>query len=203
MLTAEHWENVYRSKNFDVVSWYAPHLGESLRLIGQLTPDKTAAIVDIGGGESTLVDDLLHCNYLDVSVLDISATAVEFTRQRLGAKAKDVSWHVGNVTQYDFGSKQFDLWHDRAVFHFLTEPAARRAYVELVRRSIKPGGHVLMATFGPDGPLKCSDLDVVRYDDQSLHHEFGEGFQMLGSKLTEHNTPMGIRQQFLYCWCRA
>jgi SAM-dependent methyltransferase len=203
MQTTEHWENVYRIKNFDVVSWYAPHLGESLRLIGQLTPDKTAAIVDIGGGESTLVDDLLHCNYLDVSVLDISATAVEFTRQRLGAKAKDVSWHVGNVTQYDFGSKQFDLWHDRAVFHFLTEPAARRAYVELVRRSVKPGGHVLMATFGPDGPLKCSDLDVVRYDDQSLHHEFGEGFQMLGSKLTEHNTPMGIRQQFLYCWCRA
>jgi SAM-dependent methyltransferase len=135
--------------------------------------------------------------------LDISATAVEFTRQRLGAKAKDVSWHVGNVTQYDFGSKLFDLWHDRAVFHFLTEPSARRAYVELVRRSVKPGGHVLMATFGPDGPLKCSDLDVVRYDDQSLHHEFGEGFQMLGSKLTEHNTPMGIRQQFLYCWCRA
>ena len=203
MQTTEHWENVYRNKNFDVVSWYAPHLGESLRLIGQLTPDKTAAIVDIGGGESTLVDDLLHCNYLDVSVLDISATAVEFTRQRLGAKAKDVSWHVGNVTQYDFGSKQFDLWHDRAVFHFLTEPTARRAYVELVRRSVKPGGHVLMATFGPNGPLKCSDLDVVRYDDQSLHHEFGEGFQMLGSKLTEHNTPMGIRQQFLYCWCRA
>ena len=203
MQTAEHWENVYRSKNFDVVSWYAPHLGESLRLIGQLTPDKTAAIVDIGGGESTLVDDLLHCNYLDVSVLDISATAVEFTRQRLGAKAKDVSWHVGNVTQYDSGSKQFDLWHDRAVFHFLTERSDRQAYVELVRRSVKPGGHVLMATFGPDGPLKCSGLDVVRYDDQSLHHEFGEGFQMLGSKLAEHNTPMGIRQQFLYCWCRA
>jgi SAM-dependent methyltransferase len=203
MQTAEHWENVYRTKDFDAVSWYAPHLGESLRLIGQLTPDKTAAIVDIGGGESTLVDDLLHCNYLDVSVLDISATAVEFTRQRLGAKAKDVSWHVGNVTQYDFGSKQFDLWHDRAVFHFLTERSDRQAYVELVRRSVKPGGHVLMATFGPDGPLKCSGLDVVRYDDQSLHHEFGEGFQMLGSKLAEHNTPMGIRQQFLYCWCRA
>jgi len=203
MQTAEHWENVYRSKNFDVVSWYAPHLGESLRLIGQLTSDKTAAIVDIGGGESTLVDDLLHCSYLDVSVLDISATAIDFTRQRLGAKAKDVSWHVGNVTQYDFGSKQFDLWHDRAVFHFLTERSDRQAYVELVRRSVKPGGHVLMATFGPDGPLKCSGLDVVRYDDQSLHHEFGEGFQMLGSKLAEHNTPMGIRQQFLYCWCRA
>jgi len=203
MQGSDHWENVYRNKPFDTVSWYAPHLDESLRLIQELCPDPAASIIDIGGGESTLVDDLLHCSYLYVSVLDISATAIDFTRQRLGAKAKDVSWHVGNIIQYDFGSKQFDLWHDRAVFHFLTEPVARRAYVELVRRSVKPGGHVLMATFGPDGPLKCSGLDVVRYDDQSLHHEFGEGFQMLGSKLAEHNTPMGIRQQFLYCWCRA
>jgi SAM-dependent methyltransferase len=203
MQGSDHWENVYRNKPFDAVSWYAPHLDDSLRLIQKLCPDPAASIIDIGGGESTLVDDLLHCSYLDVSVLDISATAIDFTRQRLGAKAKDVSWHVGNVTQYDFGPKQFDLWHDRAVFHFLTERSDRQAYVELVRRSVKPGGHVLMATFGPDGPLKCSGLDVVRYDDQSLHHEFGEGFQMLGSKLAEHNTPMGIRQQFLYCWCRA
>jgi SAM-dependent methyltransferase len=203
MQGSDHWENVYRNKPFDAVSWYAPHLDDSLRLIQKLCPDPAASIIDIGGGESTLVDDLLHCSYLDVSVLDISATAIDFTRQRLGAKAKDVSWYVGNVTQYDFGPKQFDLWHDRAVFHFLTERSDRQAYVELVRRSVKPGGHVLMATFGPDGPLKCSGLDVVRYDDQSLHHEFGEGFQMLGSKLAEHNTPMGIRQQFLYCWCRA
>ncbi len=203
MQGSDHWENVYRNKQFDAVSWYAPHLSESLRLIQELCPDSTASIIDIGGGESTLVDDLLRYNYLDLSVLDISATAIDFTRQRLGPKAQDVSWHVGDVTQYDFGPKQFDLWHDRAVFHFLTEPAAKRAYVELVRRSVKPGGHVLMATFGPDGPLKCSGLDVVRYDDQSLHHEFGEGFQMLGSELAEHKTPMGIRQQFLYCWCRA
>jgi SAM-dependent methyltransferase len=203
MQGSDHWENVYRNKQFDAVSWYAPYLSESLRLIQELCPDSTASIIDIGGGESTLVDDLLRFNYLDVSVLDISATAIDFIRQRLGPKAQEVSWHVGDVTQYDFGPKQFDLWHDRAVFHFLTEPAARRAYVELVRRSVKPGGHVLMATFGPDGPLKCSGLDVVRYDDQSLHHEFGEGFQMLGSELAEHKTPMGTRQQFLYCWCRA
>ena len=203
MQGSDHWENVYRNKQFDAVSWYAPHLSESLRLIQELCPDSTASVIDIGGGESTLVDDLLRSNYLDVSVLDISATAIDFTRQRLGSKAQDVSWHVGDITQYDFGSKQFDLWHDRAVFHFLTEPSARRAYVELVRRSVKPGGHVLMATFGPDGPLKCSGLDVVRYDDQSLHYEFGEGFQMLGSEIAEHNTPMGTRQQFLYCWCRA
>jgi len=203
MQVSDHWENVYRNKPFDAVSWYAPHLGESLRLIQQLSPEPTASIVDIGGGESTLVDDLLRHHYLDLSVLDISSTAIEFTRQRLGQQAHEVSWHVGDITQYDFGSKRFDLWHDRAVFHFLTDPAARQAYVDLVRRSVKPGGYVLMATFGPNGPLKCSGLDVVRYDDQSLHHEFGEGFQMIGSELTEHNTPMGTNQQFLYCWCRA
>ncbi|HQR82012.1 MAG TPA: class I SAM-dependent methyltransferase, partial [Thiotrichales bacterium] len=175
----------------------------SLRLIQKLCPDPMASIIDIGGGESTLVDDLLQQQYRDVSVLDISATAIDFTRQRLGLQAQQVDWHVGDITQYDFVGQQFDLWHDRAVFHFLTEPAARRAYVELVRRSVKPGGYVLMATFGPDGPLQCSGLDVVRYDDQSLHHEFGDGFQMLGSELAEHHTPMGTNQQFLYCWCKA
>lgn len=203
MQSSEHWEDVYRNKRFDAVSWYAPHLGESLRLIEQLCPDKTAAIVDIGGGESTLVDDLLQRHYLDVSVLDISATAIDFTKQRLGAKAQQVSWHVGDVTQYDFGSKRFDLWHDRAVFHFLTDPAARHRYVELVRRAVKPGGYVLMATFGPNGPLKCSGLDVVRYDELSLHHEFGQGFILQGSELSQHHTPMGTDQQFLYCWCRV
>jgi SAM-dependent methyltransferase len=202
MLSSEHWENVYRNKNFDAVSWYAPHLGESLRLIEELCPDRTAAIVDIGGGESTLVDDLLQRHYLDVSVLDISSTAVDFTKQRLGKKAQQVGWHVGDITQYDFGSKHFDLWHDRAVFHFLTDRVSRHRYVELVRRSVKPGGHVLMATFGPNGPLKCSGLDVVRYDEQGLHNEFGSDFRLLGSELAQHHTPMGTDQQFLYCWCR-
>jgi SAM-dependent methyltransferase len=203
MQTAEHWENVYRTKDFDAVSWYAPHLGESLRLIRQLAPDKTAAVVDIGAGESTLVDDLLHHHYLDLSVIDISVTAIDFSKQHLGALAEQVGWHVGDITQYDFGSKKFDLWHDRAVFHFLTDPAARQAYIELVRRSVKPGGYVLMATFGPNGPLKCSGLDVVRYDAQSLHNEFGEGFSLQGDELTMHHTPMGTDQQFLYCWCRV
>ncbi len=200
---ADHWENVYRNKNFDAVSWYAPHLGESLRLIEQLCPDKTAAIVDVGGGESTLVDDLLHRHYLDLSVLDISAAAIDFTKRRLGVKAQQVNWLVGDITRYNFGDKKFDLWHDRAVFHFLTDPAARQAYVDLVRGSVKPGGYVLMATFGPNGPLQCSGLDVVRYDDAKLHHEFGEGFQLMGSELSDHHTPMGTEQQFLYCWCRV
>ena len=192
-----------QKKPFDTVSWYAPHLGESLRLIQKLCPDHTASIIDVGGGESTLVDDLLQQHYLDVSVLDISLTAIDFTRQRLGQQAQQVYWHVGDITQYDVRENRFDLWHDRAVFHFLTDPVARQAYVDLVKRSVKPGGHVLMATFGPDGPLKCSGLDVVRYDDQTLHHEFGAGFQLMGSELVENKTPMGTRQQFLYCWCRA
>jgi len=203
MQSSEHWEKVYQNKPFDTVSWYAPRLGESLRLTEQLCPNKDAAVVDIGGGESTLVDDLLRQGYQDLSVLDISSTAIDFTKRRLGASASQVSWHVGDVTRFDFGSKQFDLWHDRAVFHFLTNETDRQAYVNLVRRSVKPGGHVLMATFGPNGPLKCSGLDVVRYDDQQLHHEFGDGFRLLGSELTAHHTPMGTDQQFLYCWCRV
>lgn len=202
MHASDHWDNVYRNKSFDSVSWYAPHLDESVRMIEQLCPSKTASIVDIGGGESTLVDDLLHKQYQDVSVLDISAAAIDFTRKRLGFRARQVGWHVGDVTRYDFGAKKFDLWHDRAVFHFLTDPVARQTYVELVRRSVKPGGHVLMATFGPDGPLKCSGLDVVRYDEQSLHDEFGVGFRLLGNEIVKHHTPMGTEQQFLYCWCR-
>ncbi len=202
MHTAEHWESVYRSKSFDAVSWYAPHLAESLRLIEQLCPGKHAAIVDIGGGQSTLVDDLLNHGYLDLSVLDISGTAIEFTKRRLGTKAESVGWHVGDVTTYDFEAKRFDLWHDRAVFHFLTDPGGRQAYVDRVRRFVKPGGFVLMATFGPNGPLKCSGLDVIRYDAQKLHHEFGKDFQLLGSELSLHQTPSGADQQFLYCWFR-
>jgi ubiquinone/menaquinone biosynthesis C-methylase UbiE len=118
MQTVDHWESVYRNKSFDSVSWYKPHLDESLRLIEELSPNKTTAIVDIGGGESTLVDDLLNRNYTDVSVLDISATAIAFTKQRLGSRSGGVSWHVGDITQYDFGDRKFDLWHDRAVVPF-------------------------------------------------------------------------------------
>ena len=155
------------------------------------------------GGESTLVDDLLLRGYSNVSVLDISATAIDFTKRRLGSQAQSVHWHAGDIIHYDFGEQQFDLWHDRAVFHFLTEPDARRAYVDLVHRSIKPGGHVVMATFGPHGPLKCSGLDVVRYNEHRLHDEFGEGFHWLDSKLVNHPTPMGTNQEFLYSWCKV
>lgn len=202
MSGSEHWEAVYRSKPFDAVSWYAPHLDDSLKLIETLCPDHAAAMIDVGGGESTLVDDLLAKGYRRLSVLDISAEAIDFTRRRLGTMAPTVQWLVGDVTTVNLGPQVFDLWHDRAVFHFLTTDAQRRAYVAQVQRSVKPGGHVVLATFGPQGPQKCSGLDVVRYDDAALHAQFGGEFVKLGSHLTEHHTPMGTIQQFLYCWCR-
>jgi SAM-dependent methyltransferase len=198
-----HWDTVYRTKQFDKVSWYAPHLAESLRLITELTPNKDAAIIDIGGGESTLVDDLLDRGYRDLSVLDISATAIDFTKKRLGQRADTVRWYVSDITRANFGQRRFDLWHDRAVFHFLTDAASRAAYVERVKTSVKPGGFVVMATFGLEGPLKCSGLDVVRYDATALHSEFGDNFRLLGSETALHATPFGTNQQFLYCWCRV
>ena len=198
-----HWNDVYRKKRFDSVSWYAPHLEESLRLITTLCTDPNAAIIDVGGGESTLVDDLLARGYTDLSVLDISATAIDFTKKRLGEQAASVHWHVADITRADFGNRRFDLWHDRAVFHFLTDAESRTAYVHRVRSAVRPGGFVVMATFGPQGPHQCSGLDVVRYDEQSLHGEFGEEFQLMGSETEQHSTPAGTEQQFLYCWCRV
>lgn len=200
MYTKDHWDKVYATKDFDSVSWYSPHLDKSLQLIEEICPDKRAAIIDIGAGESTLLDDLLLREYQDLSVLDISATAIDFTKRRLGSHANRVGWHVGDITQYQFGAKQFDLWHDRAVFHFLTDPDSRVAYLNTLRRSVTPGGHVLMATFGPEGPLQCSGLDVVRYNEKQLQRVFGDGFEWLGSELTTHRTPMGTQQQFLYVW---
>jgi SAM-dependent methyltransferase len=146
------------------------------------------------------VDDLLLAGYLDLSVLDISCAAIETTKLRLGGSASRVGWHVGDISCYDFGVKQYDLWHDRAVFHFLTQATTRAAYADTIRRSVKPGGHVLMATFGPDGPLQCSGLNVVRYDEEQLQKALGVGFNLLGSDLCDHSTPMGTSQQFLYCW---
>jgi len=197
-----HWDQVYRSKSFDAVSWYAPHLETSLQLI-QSVASPNSAIIDVGGGESTLVDDLLARGHQDLTVLDISQAAIDFARQRLGAQASRVHWWVADITEVQLPERRYDLWHDRAVFHFLTRPEQRAAYVRQVARSMRVGGHVIVATFGPQGPLKCSGLDVVRYDADSLHQQFGRQFQMLGSQVQMHHTPMGTEQQFLYCMCRV
>lgn len=197
-----HWERVYQTKRPDEVSWYRPHLEQSLTLIADAAPARDASIIDIGGGESTLVDDLLASGYRNVSVLDISATALDVARARLGSKAASVAWLCGDATNFQFAPQHYDVWHDRAVFHFLTGDEARMAYVWQVSRAVKPGGHVIVATFGPEGPSQCSGLDVVRYDADALHDAFGAHFH-LEKHITElHQTPAGAIQQFVYCYCR-
>jgi 2-polyprenyl-3-methyl-5-hydroxy-6-metoxy-1,4-benzoquinol methylase len=200
--SANHWDSVYSTKAPDAVSWYAPHLETSFGLIKRVAP-KWPAIIDVGGGESTLADDLLAEGYRYITVLDLSAKAIEVSKKRFGAVAIYIDWRVGDVLTADLPRNYYDVWHDRAVFHFLTSEEDRRAYVEQVARSVKPGGHVIVATFGPEGPNKCSGLDVVRYDADALHSEFGKSFRLLDSHTEVHHTPWGADQQFLYCLCRV
>ena len=198
-----HWENVYRTKAPDAVSWYRPHLERSIDLIQRVAANLSSPILDVGGGESTLVDDLLGKGYRDLGVLDISETAIEVARKRLGELASQIHWMVGDVTRAELQPRRYEIWHDRAVFHFLTDSESRMAYVAQVNRAVKPGGHVLIATFGPEGPTKCSGLEVVRYDAQSLHGEFGRRFRLVESATEIHTTPFGTTQQFLYCLCKV
>ncbi|MDQ9172437.1 class I SAM-dependent methyltransferase [Oxalobacteraceae bacterium R-40] len=202
MSIKEHWNRVYGTKKPDQVSWFAPHLDRSLSLITQAAPNKGAAIIDVGGGEATLVDDLLDRGYTNVSVLDISDTALRVAQDRLGERKSLVKWIAGDITSISLPENVFDVWHDRAVFHFLTEPSQRAAYVEQVRKSLKHGGHVIIATFGPKGPLHCSGLDVVRYDTDALHAQFGVSFQIVSHGEENHLTPSGAVQQFVYCYCK-
>jgi 2-polyprenyl-3-methyl-5-hydroxy-6-metoxy-1,4-benzoquinol methylase len=202
MNAAEHWESIYRTKSPDAVSWYRPHLESSLALIQRAAADYAASIIDIGGGESTLVDDLLARAYRNVTVLDISQNAIDVTKIRLARGAEKVQWIAADITQADLPTHAYDVWHDRAVFHFLTRPEDRVAYVERVLRSVKSGGHVIVSTFGPEGPVRCSGLEVVRYDSESLHDQFGARFRLLESSKELHQTPFGTTQQFLYCYCR-
>ena len=157
----------------------------------------------MGGGESTLVDDLLARGYENITVLDISHAAIDASRKRLGSASKGISWLVADITRIELDASAYDVWHDRAVFHFLTAESDRVAYVRQVARAVRRGGHVIVSTFGPEGPTKCSGLDVIRYDADSLHREFGVEFQLLESLKELHQTPFGTIQQFLYCHCKV
>lgn len=202
MTTKSHWESVYRTKSAEAVSWYAPHLNASLQYIRRAAPALDAAIIDVGGGESTLVDDLLAAGYAKLTVLDISATALHATRRRLGAAGEGVNWLAADVLEANLPAAAFDIWHDRAVFHFLTRDEQRRRYVEQVLHALKPGGFAIVGSFGPQGPDKCSGLPVSRYSADELHDTFGEPFQLLDSHIEQHTTPRGTQQQFVYCFCR-
>lgn len=197
-----HWDRVYRSKRPEAVSWYQPSLRLSLDLIERIGIAPTARVLDVGGGASTLVDDLLDRGFDHLTVLDLSSEALAVARERLGARASRVTWMQGDVTTVELPAGRFDLWHDRAVFHFLTAPEARQRYVRQARQALAPGGHAIVATFGPEGPSQCSGLDVVRYDADGLHAEFG-GFEKLGQLEERHLTPWGSEQHFVYCYCRS
>ena len=162
----------------------------------------SAAIIDVGGGASTLVDDLLRDGYSNLTVLDLSAVALSAAKLRLGKSNTLVHWLEADVTHAALAVHSYDVWHDRAVFHFLTTPEERSAYVEQVLRSVKPGGHVIVATFAEDGPTQCSGLPVMRYRADQLHAEFGDPFVLLKHEKEEHHTPFGTIQKFVYCYCR-
>jgi len=197
-----HWERIYTTKAPEAVSWYRPHLETSLALIERAATTRSTSIIDVGGGESTLVDDLLLRGYKNLTILDVSQTAIDATKTRLGSAAEQMRWLVADITEIELEPSAYDLWHDRAVFHFLTASDRRVAYIRQVARAVKAGGHVIVSTFGPEGPAKCSGLAVMRYDAESLHDEFGARFRLVESSKELHQTPSGTTQQFLYCYCR-
>lgn len=196
-----HWEHIYSSRPADGVSWYQPHATRSLELIRKVSLGAATRVIDVGGGASTLVDDLLASGPHEVTVLDISEAALQVAQRRLGDQARRVRWLAADITKAQFDPASYDVWHDRAVFHFLTDPADRAAYVAQVRRAVRRGGHVIVAAFGPNGPDRCSGLPVMRYEPGQLHAQFGGEFELLDHVSEEHRTPAGAIQHFVYCHC--
>lgn len=202
MQQQDHWDKVYSTRPTDGVSWYQEHADQSLNLIRGTGVPHDASIIDVGAGASTLVDDLLREGYRALTVLDISRAALEAAQARLGERAREVAWLNADITSAGLPVHAYDVWHDRAVFHFLTDGEDRKAYVETVLRAVKPGGHVIVATFAEDGPLQCSGLPVRRYSASGLHGEFGAPFTLLRHEREDHHTPFGTVQKFIYCYCR-
>jgi ubiquinone/menaquinone biosynthesis C-methylase UbiE len=193
-----HWETVYTTKGENEVSWFQENPALSLGLIDLARPTLESAIVDIGGGASRLVDSLVARGFGRVTVLDISEAALEAAKSRLGGRASQVQWIVADVTKW-YPAQTFDVWHDRAAFHFLIDPADRSAYVKCMKQVIKPGGHIIIGTFAIDGPEKCSGLPVDRYDAASLAKELGEGLELMESRRHDHSTPWNSAQRFQFC----
>ena len=196
-----HWERVYTDKDPHRVSWYEPVLERSLELIGEAGLDPDAPILDAGGGASTLAAALLDAGYTDVTVADISAAALEHARAELGRRAGGVTWIAVDLREHDPG-RTYALWHDRAAFHFMVDPRDRVAYLDTLRRNLRPGGHVVITTFGPDGPTRCSGLPTMRYDATGLEELLGDEFELVSSSLDAHRTPSGSEQQYLHAHLR-
>jgi SAM-dependent methyltransferase len=192
-----HWENVYSTKGEREVSWYQESPAPSLELIALARLSADASIIDIGGGASRLVDALVDRNVGQITVLDLSAAALDAAKQRLGNKAAKVRWEIADVTKWE-PSQTCDLWHDRAAFHFLTDQADQSAYVDRLKKAVKRGGCVIIGTFALDGPEKCSGLPIVRYDAASLSGTLGSDFKLIDARRHDHATPWGAVQRFQF-----
>lgn len=201
MSTEEHWNQVYETKQSDALSWFQPAPLTSLTFLAAVGLGTGSCVIDVGGGDSRLVDSLLDRGLDCLTVLDISGAAIARAQTRLGARAPRVSWVVADATA-EWAVPSVDFWHDRAVFHFLVEESDRARYVRNLRQGLKPGGYVLMATFAPDGPTKCSGLPVMRHSSESLHHELGADFELVRALVECHTTPMGTTQSFLFALFR-
>ena len=193
-----HWDAVYTSKSPNELSWYQSRPTRSLELLEQLGAAPASAIIDVGGGASTLVDVLLERGAKNVSVLDISRAALEHAQSRLGARAASVTWIEADITRTELPERAYDIWHDRAVYHFLTSAEDRRRYADVAAQALRPGGAAIIATFASHGPTRCSGLDVVRYDSEQLARELGHQFSLDRSIDEQHRTPSGIAQAFTY-----
>ena len=194
-----HWENVYATRRTDAVSWYQTSAEPSLALIRGSGIGAGDSIIDIGGGASVLVDQLLEAGFYDISVLDISRAALDASKTRLGKHADSIQWIVADILSWA-PPREYALWHDRAVFHFLTDEAERAAYRSVLARGLRHGGTLIIATFAEDGPERCSGLPVHRWSPQALAVELGETFDLVEQHRQDHLTPGGVVQKFT--WCR-
>jgi 2-polyprenyl-3-methyl-5-hydroxy-6-metoxy-1,4-benzoquinol methylase len=192
-----HWENVYTTKDEKAVSWFQEKPDISVDLIRATGVDASASIIDIGGGASRLVDVLIGEGFKAVTVLDLSEKALATSKTRLGDKGARVQWVVADVTTWE-PLQIYDVWHDRAALHFLTDPKNRAAYAERVTKAVRPRGHVIIGTFAPDGPERCSGLPVVRHDARTLGELLGPSFELVERKRHEHNTPGGVIKKFQF-----
>ena len=198
MDSKSHWEAVYSTRSPEDVSWYQPYPVRSLELLSTANLGTGSAIIDVGGGDSTLVSALLDQRVGQITVLDVSACALARARERLGARSNQVTWLEADVTRVSLAPAAYTHWHDRAVFHFLTSPEDREAYVRTAAHAIRPGGTMVIATFADDGPLRCSGLDVARYSPATLTDALGPDFALRQSVADVHLTPSGAEQRFTY-----
>lgn len=192
-----HWEKIYQTKALNEVSWYQPNPETSLNFIIKACPNKSAKIIDIGGGDSFLVDHLLELGYTNISVLDISSAAIARAKLRLGENSSKVNWIISDVTTFETNEK-FDLWHDRAAFHFLTKQSDVEAYVERLKRFTNETAHLIIGTFSESGPLKCSGIEIQQYSIKSLAKIFGDNWSATESEYIDHTTPFETQQNFIF-----